>query len=64
MKQRQDNILYIDPMVDFGFKRIFKDSGKKQLIIRPLNMQSSQVCPGISSVMGYVYILSNGYGNV
>ena len=28
---------YIDPMVDFGFKRIFKESGKKQLIIRPLN---------------------------
>ena len=27
---------YIDPMVDFGFKRIFKESGKKQLIIRPL----------------------------
>ena len=24
-------------MVDFGFKKIFKDSGKKQLIIRPLN---------------------------
>ena len=30
-------ILYIDPMVDFGFKKIFKDSSKKQLIIRPLN---------------------------
>ena len=28
---------YIDPMVDFGFKKIFKESGKKQLIIRPLN---------------------------
>ena len=30
-------ILYIDPMVDFGFKKIFKESGHKQLIIRPLN---------------------------
>ena len=28
---------YIDPMVDFGFKKIFKESGKKNLIIRPLN---------------------------
>ena len=28
---------YIDPMVDYGFKVIFKESGKKQLIIRPLN---------------------------
>lgn len=28
---------YIDPMVDYGFKRIFKESGKTQLIIRPLN---------------------------
>ena len=28
---------YIDPMVDFGFKKIFKESGKQQLIIRPLN---------------------------
>ena len=28
---------YIDPMVDFGFKKIFKESGKKQLLIRPLN---------------------------
>lgn len=36
MKNKQ-NILYIDPMVDFGFKRIFKESGKKELIIRPLN---------------------------
>ena len=36
MKNEQQ-ILYIDPMVDFGFKKIFKDSGKKQLIIRPLN---------------------------
>ena len=32
-----NNILYIDPMVDFGFKKIFKESGHKQLIIRPLN---------------------------
>jgi len=24
-------------MVDFGFKKIFKESGKKQLLIRPLN---------------------------
>ena len=30
-------IKYINPMVDDGFKRIFKESGKKQLIIRPLN---------------------------
>ena len=29
--------IYIDPMVDYGFKKIFKESGKKQLIIRPLN---------------------------
>ena len=36
MKNKQD-ILYIDPMVDFGFKKIFKESGKKHLIIRPLN---------------------------
>ena len=28
---------YIDPMADFGFKKIFKESGKKQLLIRPLN---------------------------
>jgi hypothetical protein len=28
---------YINPMVDFGFKKIFKESGKKQLLIRPLN---------------------------
>ena len=28
---------YIDPMVDYGFKYIFKESGKKQLLIRPLN---------------------------
>ena len=28
---------YIDPMVDLGFKKIFKESGKKQLLIRPLN---------------------------
>ena len=36
MEEKQE-IVYIDPMVDFGFKKIFKDSGKKQLIIRPLN---------------------------
>ena len=35
--KNQPKILYIDPMVDFGFKKIFKESGKKQLIIRPLN---------------------------
>lgn len=29
--------LYIDPMVDFAFKKIFRDSGKTQLLIRPLN---------------------------
>ena len=28
---------YIDPLIDFGFKKIFKESGKKQLLIRPLN---------------------------
>ena len=28
---------YIDPMSDFGFKKIFKDSGRKELLIRPLN---------------------------
>ena len=28
---------YINPMIDFGFKKIFKESGKKQLLIRPLN---------------------------
>lgn len=28
---------YIDPMVDYGFKYIFKESGKKLLLIRPLN---------------------------
>ena len=28
---------YINPMVDFGFKKIFKESGKKDLLIRPLN---------------------------
>ena len=28
---------YIDPMSDFGFKKIFRDSGKKQFMIRPLN---------------------------
>ena len=35
--RNNQQILYIDPMVDFGFKKIFKESGKKQLIIRPLN---------------------------
>ena len=34
---KQTTIKYIDPMVDYGFKKIFKESGKKQLIIRPLN---------------------------
>ena len=34
---QQQQIRYIDPMVDFAFKRIFKDSGNKDLIIRPLN---------------------------
>lgn len=28
---------YINPMLDYGFKVIFKESGKKQLLIRPLN---------------------------
>ena len=28
---------YIDPMSDFGFKKIFKESGRKELLIRPLN---------------------------
>lgn len=28
---------YINPMGDFGFKKIFKESGRKQLLIRPLN---------------------------
>lgn len=28
---------YIDPMIDFAFKKIFKESGNKQLLIRPLN---------------------------
>ena len=37
MKNKDNPPLFIDPMVDFGFKKIFKDSGKKQLIIRPLN---------------------------
>ena len=36
--RNQQQILYIDPMVDFGFKKIFKESGKKHLIIRPLNV--------------------------
>ena len=30
--------LYIDPMIDFAFKKIFKESGKKHLIIRPINV--------------------------
>ena len=34
---KQTTIKYINPMVDFGFKKIFKESGNKQLIIRPLN---------------------------
>ena len=34
--EKKNEIIYIDPMVDFGFKKIFKDSGKKQLLIRPL----------------------------
>ena len=29
---------YIDPLCDFGFKKIFKESGQKQLLIRPLNV--------------------------
>ena len=29
---------YIDPMHDFGFKKIFKESGRKELLIRPLNV--------------------------
>ena len=28
---------YINPMVDYGFKKIFRESGKTQLLIRPLN---------------------------
>ena len=28
---------YINPMIDWAFKKIFKDSGNKQLLIRPLN---------------------------
>lgn len=32
-----ENPRYIDPMRDFGFKKIFKESGNKQLLIRPLN---------------------------
>lgn len=34
---RKPTIKYIDPMIDYGFKKIFKESGQKQLIIRPLN---------------------------
>ena len=37
MKNSPTILKYIDPMVDFGFKKIFKESGKKNLIIRPLN---------------------------
>ena len=37
MTDSNNVIKYIDPMVDFGFKKIFKESGKKQFIIRPLN---------------------------
>ena len=37
MKNKNKFPLYIDPMVDLGFKKIFKDSGKKQLLIRPIN---------------------------
>ena len=36
-KDRYQEPRYIDPMVDFGFKKIFKESGKKHLLIRPLN---------------------------
>ena len=36
MKNKNNLPLYIDPMVDLGFKKIFKDSGKKQLLIRPI----------------------------
>lgn len=35
--EKKRNPLYINPMVDYGFKIIFKESGKKQLLIRPLN---------------------------
>ena len=38
MRTLQTPIKYINPMIDFGFKKIFKESGKKQLIIRPLNV--------------------------
>ena len=40
MKNKQEPFTapkYINPMSDFGFKKIFKESGKKQLLIRPLN---------------------------
>ena len=37
MTDSNNVIKYIDPMVDFGFKKIFKESGKKQFIIRLLN---------------------------
>ena len=37
MANNNEEPRYIDPMVDFGFKKIFKESGKKQLLIRPLN---------------------------
>ena len=37
MEKEPTVLKYIDPMVDFGFKKIFKESGNKQFIIRPLN---------------------------
>ena len=38
MDRRNESILYIDPMVDYGFKKIFKESGNKELLMRPLNV--------------------------
>ena len=37
MANEEHDFKYIDPMIDYGFKKIFKESGKKDLLIRPLN---------------------------
>ena len=37
MANEDQEIKYINPMIDYGFKKIFKESGRKELLIRPLN---------------------------
>ena len=52
MEKEPTVLKYIDPMVDFGFKKIFKESGNKQFIIRPLRQAEGGVHPGDEEHLG------------